>query len=271
MTPLEKKLDFAKPPVEEVMLSILFEPLDRFFAPHLGEIWREFKNSGFFYTTAQGTIPPSIESFSGQIPEPQVHISNVPDFGRILFIHESGDQILQIQRDRFTFNWRKIEEGQNYPGFSTIFTSFEDFCTCFRENLKIQGIGEINPLQYELSYINQLMQGDGWNTLNDIGKIYQMFVDSPQLYSFWSEVESAILQTSFPITSLQGRLHLVISNRIKLPEQKQTLQTDFTVSGFPENTESEMIAWFKSARDHILEKFAGMFTEDIQTQVWERK
>ena len=81
----KKKLDFAKPPVEEVMLGVLFKPLDRFFAPHLGEIWQEFKEFGFVHTTAQGAIPPMIESFSDQIPEPQVQISNVPDFHRILF------------------------------------------------------------------------------------------------------------------------------------------------------------------------------------------
>jgi hypothetical protein len=66
-------------------------------------------------------------------------------------------------------------------------------------------------------------------------------------------------------------LHLAIGNRVKPPEQWQTLQTDFTARGFPENTESEMSMWFKSAHDQIREKFASIFAEDIQTRVWERK
>ena len=267
----KKKLDFAKPPVEEVMLSILFQPLDRFFAPHLGEIWQEFKKFGFVDTSAQGAVAPAIESFSNQMPEPQVHISNIPDFHRVLFIHKNKDQILQIQRDRFTFNWRKIEGGPRYPGFSDIFARFEDFYTCFTKSLKNQGIGEITPLQYELSYINQIRQGNGWNTLSDVGKIYQIFVDSQQSNSFWSRGESVILQTSFPIANLHGRLYLVISNRVKIPEQKQTLQTDFTVRGFSQKGKEAMISWFKAAHDEILEKFASMFTDDIQTRVWERK
>ena len=176
-----------------------FSLLIGFSAPHLGEIWQEFKEFGFIYTTTHESIPPVIEPFSGQIPEPQVQISNVPDFHRILFIHEDGNQILQVQRDRFTFNWRKIEEEQKYPGFSSIFASFENFYTRFRENLKNQEIGEIVPLQYELGYINQLRHGDGWDTLGDIGKIYLMFVNSQQSHSFWAEAESVILQTAFPI------------------------------------------------------------------------
>ena len=267
----EKELDFARPPVEEVMLGILFKPLDQFLAPHLGEIWQVFKEFGFVNTTTQGTVPPVIEQFSNQIPQPQVRVSNVPDFDRILFIHESGSLILQVQRDRFMFNWRRIEEGQKYPGFSTIFTMFEDFYTRFKVKLKHQEIGDIIPLQYELGYINQLLRGDGWNTLGDIGKIYQMFADLQQSDLFWSGAESVILQTSFPITDLQGRLHLAISNGVKIPEQQQTLQTDFTLRGFSKNEENAMGTWFKAARDQILEKFTTMFTEDIQTRVWGRK
>lgn len=52
----------------------------------------------------------------------------------------------------------------------------------------------------------------------------------------------------------------MISNRVKRPEQRLTLQTDFTVRGFPENAEDTMITWFKSGQDRILEKFVSTFT-----------
>ena len=35
----QKKLDLQQPPVDEVVLSVLFESLDKFLAPHLGQIW----------------------------------------------------------------------------------------------------------------------------------------------------------------------------------------------------------------------------------------
>ena len=84
--------------------------------------------------------------------------------------------------------------------------------------------------------------------------------------------ESMILRTLFSFPDLSGRLHLTISSRVKMPEQQQTLQTDFTMRGFPKNTEYDaMIAWFNAARARMREKFSSIFTEDIQTQVWERK
>ena len=127
-------------------------------------------------------------------------------------------------------------------------------------------------MQYELTYIDQLFHGNGWTALNDIGKIYTLFVPTPQLNSFWSDAESMIFRTSFSVPDLRGRLHLTISNRVKMPEKRRTLQTDFTMRGFPENVESDaMIAWFTKGHARIREKFSSIFMEDIQTQVWERK
>lgn len=266
----KKRLDFEKPPVEEVMLSILFESLDKLLAPHLGEIWQEFKKDGFMRIREQPPVMPTMETFPNPSRGSQFHI-NVPDLPRIWFIHRNDSQILQVQRDRFTFNWRKTKSDQKYPGFSDIFERFEGFYNRFCQTIKNMEVGVLAPLQYELTYIDQLPQGEGWNTLDDIGKIYNPFVDLQQLDSFWSGADFVNLRVSFPVADLQGRLHLAIGNRVKPPEQWQTLQTDFTARGFPENTESEMSMWFKSAHDQIREKFASIFAEDIQTRVWERK
>ncbi len=268
----KKKLDFVHPPVDEVVLSVLFKPLSRFLAPHLGAIWQEFKKDGFVRIVERPPVNPTIEVFPNQGEETEFEISNVPPFSRIWFIHEDESKILQVQRDRFTFNWRRTNPDQKYPGFSAIFETFEDFYNRFGEMIKNLGIGSVAPSQYELTYIDQLMCGDGWNTLNDIGKVYNLFTDFQQPNdSFWQDAELVNFRTSFPAIHLRGRLHLAVSNRIKMPEQHQTLQTDFTVRGFPKNTKYPMEMWFKSARDQIREKFTSMFAEDIQIQVWERK
>ena len=266
----QKKLDFVQPPVDEVVLSVLFGSLDKFLAPHLGQIWNEFKQEGFVNIMEQPPVPPVVETFPTSIQGPQLRINNLPDLARTWFIHEDDSKIIQVQRDRFMFNWRKTESSPTYPGFLTIFDEFEDLYNRFRQIIKEQRIGEINPLQYELTYIDQLFHGSGWHSLDDIGKIYN-FIDAQQSDSFWAGAESMILRASFPVEDLFGRLHLTISSRVKMPEQRQTLQTDFTIRGFPENSEYTMKAWFKSARDRIRDKFSSMFTENIQTQVWGRK
>ena len=266
-----KKLDFARPPVDEVVLSVLFQSLDSLLAPHLGQIWQEFKEDGFVNIEEQSTVSPIVEEFPSRIHEPQLRVLRAPDLARIWFIHEDGSQILQVQRDRFTFNWRKIDLNQQYPGFSSICDKFEGFYDRFCQIIKDMNIGEVTPLQYELTYIDQLRQGDGWDRLDEIGEIYNMFVDCQRSESFWLGAESLILSASFTLEDLHGRLHLTIRNRVKMPEESQTLQTDFTMRGFPENANCTMIDWFKAAREQIREKFVSLFTENIQTQIWGRK
>jgi uncharacterized protein (TIGR04255 family) len=267
----KNQLDFARPPVDEVVLSVLFQSLDKLMAPHLGEIWQEFKNDGFINITEHAQVPPAIETFPIPSQRSGQFQFNVPDLARIWFIHENDNQIIQIQRDRFTHNWRRTDSDQKYPGFSTICDKFNGFYNRFCQIIKDMGIGEVTPLQYELTYIDQIRQGEGWNTLNDIGKIYNLFANSQNSDSFWSGVESLVLRTSFRIVDLNSRLYLTIRDRTKIPEEIQTLQTDFTMRGFPENLDCSTMTWFKLAREEIRKKFAMLFTEDIQTQVWKRR
>ena len=269
-TPHESLL-FARPPIDEVVLSVLIRPLNRLLAPHLGEIWKEFKRDGFGSIMEHPPVLPVVEMFSNSIQEPQLQISNRPDLARIWFIHEDDNQIIQVQRDRFTFNWRKTESNQQYPGFTDILKSFETFYKRFCKILTELEVGTVTPSQYELTYIDQLFQGAGWNTLDGIGKIFNLFVDSQQLDSFWSDAESLILRTSFPAQDLHGRLHITISNRLKMPERRPTLQTEFTLRGSSADAEHAMMPWFDSAHGDIRKKFVSIFTDDIQTQVWGRK
>ncbi len=267
----KNELNFARPPVDEVVLSVLFQSLDGLLAPHLGQIWQEFREDGFVSIEEQSPVSPIVEEFPSRIHEPQLQLRRAPDLARIWFTHEDKSQILQVQRDRFTFNWRKTDPNQQYPGFTSICEKFESFYNRFCQIIKDMKIGEVTPLQYELTYIDQLKQGDGWDRLDEIGEIYNMFVDCQQSESFWLGAESLILSTSFTLEDLHGRLHLTIRNRVKMPEESQTLQTDFTMRGFPENANYTMIDWFKAAREQIREKFVSLFTENIQTQIWGRK
>ena len=267
----KKKLDFENPPIEEVVLSILFRSLNSLLAPHLGEIWQDFKQNQFAQIVERPPVPPVVEKFPNPVGDPELRIGNAPELPRIWFVHKDQTEIIQVQRDRFTFNWRRTDSDQKYPGFSTICNKFNGFYNRFCQIIKDMEIGEVTPLQYELTYIDQIRQGDGWNTLNDIGRIYNLFSNSQNSDSFWNGTEFVNLRVSFPVQELHARLHLAISNRVKAHDRQQTLQTDFTVRGFPENKEYSIEAWFKSARDHIREKFVSMFTEDIQTRVWERK
>ena len=252
--------------INEVVLSIHFEALDRLLTPHLGEIWREFKDDGFTKITEHTPVLPAVEPSESPRREAQFHI-NVPDLPRVWFTHNNDNQILQVQRDRFTFNWRKTDSNQEYLGYSSIFEIFEGFYDRFRRIIRDMEIGLLTPLNYELSYIYQFPQGNRWNTLDDIGKISGLFVDFQQSDSFWSGANTLNLRVLFPMVDLHSWFHLGVSNRVKSPEQPQTLQIDFRALNFQVNTDTEMRVWFQSAYNQIYEKINSIFTDDRETTV----
>lgn len=95
---------YRKPPIVEVVLGVLFEPLPGLDPMMLGRYWAE-RNSDF----------PRREM------RPAVHDQPVFVFGqgvaplRCWLISEDDQFVLQAQQDRFYFNWRK--RGAAYPRF----------------------------------------------------------------------------------------------------------------------------------------------------------
>ena len=98
--------EFEKPPVIEVVCGVLFKPLESMLAPHLGVLWDRFKAQ---YRTCQEVAPlaPIVERFD-ESPGVELAISDKPPLPRIWFIHESETGIIQVQRDRFLHNWKKV-------------------------------------------------------------------------------------------------------------------------------------------------------------------
>ena len=44
---------------------------------------------------------------------------------------------------------------------------FKEYLEVFRGFIGDLGLGELKPLQYELTYVNHLPQGEGWNKLSE--------------------------------------------------------------------------------------------------------
>src|ERR1700751_683997 len=55
-------VDFASPPVTEVVLGVQFNSLERFLSPYLGIVWSEFKHE-FPIIEEYPSLPPTFETF----------------------------------------------------------------------------------------------------------------------------------------------------------------------------------------------------------------
>jgi uncharacterized protein (TIGR04255 family) len=166
---------FEAPPISEVVFGILFKPLDKLLTPHLGVFWQEIKNS---YPIIQEApmLAPAIEPKGPQVPNQTISTDLFHStFPRVWFLEENGNSLMQLQRDRFLHNWRKISESQIYPRYGSIKQIFEERFSHFSNFITKNSLGSITPLQFELTYVNTIDSKSGWTGPESIGSILNDF------------------------------------------------------------------------------------------------
>jgi hypothetical protein len=66
-------------------------------------------------------LPSQIEAFSGELPQtPTFRVELVnPDVTRFWFLAEPPTRLIQVQRDHFIINWRKVRGDEIYPRYQS--------------------------------------------------------------------------------------------------------------------------------------------------------
>src|SRR5579862_5980624 len=175
--------EFDEPPVVETVLSVQFDPLLLVKTAHLGLLWQEYKD-GFPKTEERPPLDPVREQFP---EEPSARIGlrlqtreNLP-VPRIWFLNERGNEMIQVQNDRFIKNWRKEGEGEQYPRYErTIRPHFDRDYAIFLQFVKEHQLGDPHVNQCEVTYVNHILAGQGWDRYGDIEKLFT-FWRSPEL------------------------------------------------------------------------------------------
>ena len=261
---------YEDPPVTEVVCGILFKPLEALLAPHLGLLWEKFKAE---YSSCREVAPlaPAIERFEGQ-PEVKFFFADVPPLPRIWFVRSEDNAIIQVQRDRFLHNWKKVRPEDEYPRYHKVIQMFKDHLSRFRGFLQEYQLGAIEPLQYEMTYVNHISKSNAWTKIGEIGKVFPDFCFKENEQRFLPEPEGVNWRTTFVLPDKAGRLHVTIRNAISRDRNIPILLLELTVRGIGKDKSLEgMWPWFDLAREWIVRGFADLTSNEVQENVWRRK
>ena len=123
--------DFSNPPLTEVVLGLQFNSIERFTSAHVGRLWQLFE-AQYPLTEEHPPIMPIFETFgqalplfSGIVSGLAFSASSLLGMPRTFFLNADRTTVLQIQRDRFLHNWRKVGDADKYPRFEKILPEFE--------------------------------------------------------------------------------------------------------------------------------------------------
>ncbi len=262
--------DYERPPVKEVICGVTFKTLKGLLAPHLGILWDRFKPD-YAQCDQKPPLAPVMERFDGP-QRVEVKLSDLPPLPRVWFIHQNENGIIQIQQDRFIHNWRKVREADEYPRYETVFAMFQAYLAEFISVLDEEAIGEVEPLQYEMTYVNEMSVGEGWTTLADVGRLFPDLSWRSEGRAFLPQPEGLNCQLVFALPERNGRLHATVRKAKRREGGTDVLLLELTARGIGEYGSVENLdSWFGIAHEWIVRGFADLCSEAVQQTIWGRK
>jgi uncharacterized protein (TIGR04255 family) len=262
-------VSYDQPPVSEVVCGVLFEPIEALLTPHIGLLWQRFQPD---YPLCDDVAPiaASMEVFNNQDVESEFEFTNILPLPRVWFISSDETKVVQIQRDMLIHNWRKVSADSEYPRYGNLIEGFQEHLMNFNSFLKEADLGQVQSCQYELSYVNQLPQGEVWETIEDIGKIFPDFKWQKSSSRFLPKPQNINWTTTFDLPEEFGRLH--ISIRTLVINNHLTILFQLTVRGIGSyNSVDSMQGWFDVAHEWIVQAFTDLTDEKIQIDIWKRR
>jgi uncharacterized protein (TIGR04255 family) len=275
---------FERPPVIEVVASVQFEPLSAAGLVHFGLLWEHFRKA--FPKTEQKPPLSQVVERLGVSPMRrgfQVSLAEEPSMARLWFVNEPGDELVQVQADRFIRNWRAIPTLRNtYPRYDDcIRPRFEADYRTFLKFVADESLGTVEPNQCEITYINHILPNDYWKNHSDLHAVVK----------YWPEHGSDLLPMgpeainfggAYPLNhsdgEFLGRLHVSVQSAFVPPTPGSDKQSSdkqipifvltLTARGRPVGKGIDgVLGFFDIGRSAIVDSFDRITTTKMH-EVW---
>ena len=162
--------EFANPPVVEVVLSLQFERVE-LTSLLFARMWERFRER-FPRVEEHPPLPPSVERFDPASAHPELRVQILPAqfVPRYWLLSETGNELVQVQSDRFIYNWRKVLEGDVYPRYAAMRHAFEQELARFHQFVTEEGLGDLHVVLLFVRFTERISDMSDGQTLTDLGR-----------------------------------------------------------------------------------------------------
>lgn len=117
---------------------------------------------------------------------------------------------------------------------------------------------------------NGKRQGEAWSTIENIGKVFPDFNWKANPKRFLSHPQNISWATVFELPDEFGRLHSSVKHTVV--NNHPTILFELTVRGIGNDSSLQVLPnWFDVAHEWIVQAFADLTDEEIQTKIWKRR
>ena len=257
--------DFENPPAVETLMGTHFAPIERWQAPHFGLFWARIKKE---YPRVQ-IQPPVIN-----LPPPGLlptQLQSPVEFPlRCWFFNQDETRLIQVQSNLFLHNWRKTTQTDRYLHYDALRPHFEREWQGFRSFLDQEGLGSVNVSMCEVTYVNHIDRGSGWETFADLADVFPNWSPSTS-GSVLPPPELVAINATYPLKDIEGRLQISAQPAVRQNDAKETVQLTVTVRCKPSSSSNEEIyRSLDEARKWVTLGFTD-FTSGKMHKIWGRK
>jgi uncharacterized protein (TIGR04255 family) len=208
--------EWSQPPLDEVAIAIQFKELSEFNSVHYGLFFSKIR-AEFPGVEDRHRIQPKFETFGQRrVSSFDLEVGPAPPLRRVWLLSRDQHELLQLQPDRFIFNWRKRSGEGVYQRFDSIYPKFRRHLSEFQNFLKEENLGLLEINQCELSYFNNLSLTEDESFAEGLSRHFRIWRGAPHIHSASGlsvESESARFNLSFIVrlaagSEAVGRVHV---------------------------------------------------------------
>jgi len=233
VTPIRPK--FSNPPLIERAIGVAFDPLPSFSIGDYGLFWSELIGE-FPLSEAMEPVSVEVEQFSEFRPA-QASFQIVPAsvLPRAGFRNPATGELIQVQPNRFGFNWIKTGVDHQYPHSEATFERFFHLLERFAGFVERRGYGPLSFVQCELTNVNVIPVADVGESFVDIATVIRM----PRMEISCAELrlENQLIGAKHAILddggNPIGRVHSLGQPTLRVEGDEQVYRLDIVARGAP--------------------------------------
>jgi uncharacterized protein (TIGR04255 family) len=250
--------DYDRPPVIEVVYGVRFAPLKGWMLPHIGAFWQQVADDLPRCEHAPPIGDTDVTDPATGLPLP-----------RVWLISGADDRLIQLQPGRFLFNWRHRGGAGPYPRYDKLSRTFFEYLLAYERFIAKHGLGDIEVLEYELTYINHILDQDGWKFPEHIGRVVDQLAWQDQRHRFLPRPLTMGWQARFTFQDAPGALLVKINPAMHVRNGRQLLVVELSARGLPtEAPRDHMEDWFSHAHEWIVRGFEDLTSNEAQRELW---
>lgn len=255
-----RPVKYDRPPVVEVACGINFTLERPLKSGHAGLYWSKVAEE-FPRCEDAPPIAKIVESADVMATSFQVEILDLPDLRRTWLLNADGTHLIQLQEDRFIYNWKRAHENATYPSYQQVIAGFRKQWELYKAFLSDQGLGTPMPVQLDLTY---------FNVLTGLPSYFRDHVRVVEDGRFLPEPEAVNWRSQYVLPDASGRLHVQAVTALEPASRKRVIRLDVLARGLPKDmSESGCAAWFDMAHEWITQGFTDLTTPDAHA-LWGR-